>query len=290
MMFGFRDAFAYTECANCGCIQIDILPENIEKYYPDYYYSFHLEVPPLKRKPFLKRLFKDQRIRKIYRRKKEPFLEYLKAIDASASSKILDVGCGSGQLICRLFNEGFEYVAGVDKFIPQEINYGYGVKILKNGLDALADQSYDVVMMHHVLEHVEEQLAEMKEAYRVLKKNGHLIVRIPVKSAAWEKYHENWVQLDAPRHYFLHTQNSFEKLASDAGFVIKNRVYDSTAFQFWSSELYRRDLALYDGKTPRRPEDHFSQSELQEFTRQADALNNEKRGDQAVFYLAKSGR
>src|SRR5436190_21957778 len=40
MMFGFRDEFTYFECARCGCVQIQEVPANLAKYYPDNYYSF----------------------------------------------------------------------------------------------------------------------------------------------------------------------------------------------------------------------------------------------------------
>ena len=45
MMFGTRDRFAYFRCADCGCLQIGEVPENLSKYYPDNYYSYSL--PPL---------------------------------------------------------------------------------------------------------------------------------------------------------------------------------------------------------------------------------------------------
>ena len=40
MMFGLRDEFLYFECSTCGCVQIQEVPNNLPKYYPDNYYSF----------------------------------------------------------------------------------------------------------------------------------------------------------------------------------------------------------------------------------------------------------
>jgi len=39
MMFGFRDAFTYFECSECGCLQITEVPNNMERYYSSNYYS-----------------------------------------------------------------------------------------------------------------------------------------------------------------------------------------------------------------------------------------------------------
>src|SRR5262245_15424854 len=40
MMFGFRDSFAYFECAHCGCVQIAQTTGDLSKYYPEEYYSY----------------------------------------------------------------------------------------------------------------------------------------------------------------------------------------------------------------------------------------------------------
>jgi hypothetical protein len=45
------------------------------------------------------------------------------------------------------------------------------------------------------------------------------------------------VQLDCPRHLAIHTSRSMEQAAGLAGLTIAKTVYDSSAFQFWGSEL-----------------------------------------------------
>lgn len=40
MMFGLRHEFTYIQCAKCGCLQIARIPEDMDVYYPDSYYSF----------------------------------------------------------------------------------------------------------------------------------------------------------------------------------------------------------------------------------------------------------
>lgn len=290
MMFGFRDEFEYAECEECGCIQIRNEPENIKKYYPPYYYSFNREISTLKRKPFIKRLVKDYRIKRVYNRIQYPDLLLLKEAGVKASDKILDIGCGNGELICRLFNQGFEYVRGTDKFISNDINYGFGVKIHKAGLTEIPSSSYNFLMMHHVLEHIPNQLEELKECYRILKPKSFLLVRIPVKNRAWEIYKEDWVQLDAPRHYFIHTVKSIDTLAKETGFEIRKTIFDSSAFQFLVSEQYKKDISMYVTETylPYPSSKLFSDEEIIHFEERAKQLNKEQQGDQAAFYLYKN--
>ncbi len=289
-MFGFKGAFKYIECSLCGCLQINEVPEDLEKYYPPYYYAYNPETPTLKRLPFFKRLFAGTRIKKKYKNGTKLF-RYLKEINASVNDRILDFGCGNGLLICELFNQGFENVEGVDMFLPNEVNYGFGVNVHKKEVAELPHNSYDLVMMHHVLEHMPEQQKALLDVYRVLKDEGCLMIRIPVIGEAWEKYRENWVQLDAPRHLFLHTVQSLNILAEQTGFEVRKTFFDSSSFQFLGSELYERGIPLFskeDNYNLYSFDKLFSTEEIRDFESRAQELNKAHRGDSAVFYLYKS--
>lgn len=144
-------------------------------------------------------------------------------------------------------------------------------------------------MMHHVLEHMFDPEEEIRECYRILKSNSFLIVRIPVKNFVWEKYQENWAQLDAPRHFFIHTIKSMELLAKRSGFKMHSKIFDSTAFQFQGSEFYKADIPLHDMEThePYRMGRLLTKKQSRLFTREARILNKKELGDQAIFYLYK---
>jgi predicted SAM-dependent methyltransferase len=289
MMLGMRDEFAYAQCPNCGAIQIIDVPATIQNYYPEYYYSFQHIIPKLVRLPFIKRLFGNIRIKKKYRKSKVEVLNYLKPLGILPSQKILDIGCGKGKLICEMFNLGFTNIQGVDKYIHEEHNYGYGVKVLKKDLSELESNSYKLLMMHHVFEHMDDPYTEFAKCYQLLKKGGYLLVRIPVVGKAWEIYGKDWVQLDAPRHFFLHTIASINLLAEKTGFIIDDVSYDSTAFQFWGSELYKRDIPLVKPDTKKYVDakDYYSTDELTGYEIRAQELNTQNQGDQAIFYLRK---
>ena len=57
MMQGTRDEFGYTECARCGCLQIDDPVRDLARYYPGGYYSYRAtgRRNPLKRRVALSR-------------------------------------------------------------------------------------------------------------------------------------------------------------------------------------------------------------------------------------------
>src|SRR6185437_9012453 len=103
------------------------------------------------------------------------------------------------------------------------------------------------IMFHHSFEHIEDQIGTLAEVKSKLSPNGLCLIRIPVAQWAWRHYGVNWVQLDAPRHFVIHTHESMIMAAEQAGLNIVNVEYDSTAFQFWGSELYRKDIPLTEG-------------------------------------------
>lgn len=288
-MFGFKDEFRYQECSFCGCLQIAELPENIMKYYPPYYYSYTQKIPALKKQPLIKRLFKNLRLQIKYRKNTYPF-NYLKPINTGINDRILDVGCGNGLLICQLFNKGFKNVEGVDKFIQHPIDFGYGVKVMKKELTELKPHFYDLIMMHHVLEHMDQQKDALVDCRNLLKDDGCLMIRIPLIGEAWKLYQENWVQLDAPRHFFLHSLKSLQILAEKCGFEIRHIIFDSTDFQFWGSELYKKDIPLFAAEDDFKMyaiEKVFNSDELKTFELNAKQLNIDSKGDSASFYLYK---
>lgn len=260
-MMGSGDEFEYFKCPKCGCLQISKIPQNLAHYYDNGYYSFNLknkfEEAPLRswidKHRVKAALFQNDILGQILNAISKP-LEYIPWIlegKASLNSSILDVGCGQGRLLLRMALGGFKNLTGIDPFIENDLEYTNGVKIYKEDLQTFTEKKhqYDVIMLHHSFEHMPEQFLALNATAKLLKSNGTILLRIPLcDSYAWEHYEKNWVQLDAPRHLFLHTKKSIELLAKNSNLVIKKIIYDSSKFQFTGSELYRRGIALNSNK------------------------------------------
>ena len=299
MMFGYRDQFEYFECSKCGCLQIVEVPSNLEKYYPKNYSSFSEN--SVKKSNFINLYIKRQRTKYFLHSKGilrkclikiggPPNLPlWLKAAKPELNFEILDVGSGSGDLLLGLRDRGFSKLTGIDPFIKEDIFYKNGVRIYKKKLCELTQQ-FDFIMLHHSFEHVPDPLSILIDLFQKTKPDGLVLIRIPlVSSFAWRTYKTNWVQLDAPRHLFLHSVRSIELLTSKCGFIIENIDYDSKGFQFWGSEQYLRDIPLNDERSyninPKRS--IFSDCDIKVFEKKAEELNNSQNGDQACFYLRK---
>ena len=293
MMFGSREEFDYLECAYCGCVQLVNVPNDMAQYYPTNYYSFSEggveHFGPLR--AFLRKqkhsycLGGKNLIGKmlVQRAGVPPHYSWLRGGNVGFDSDILDVGCGTGNFLNLLKEDGFRKLTGVDPFIKDDIHYKNGVTIWKKTL-AQVDHQFDFVIMNHAFEHMAEPLVVLRDIRRVLKSGSYALIRIPVASSyAWRKYGVHWVQLDPPRHLFLHTLQSMKLLAEEAGLQISSVFYDSSTLQFTGSEKYLKDIPLTDTSGA----DLFSEADILSFQRRAAKLNEEEEGDQAGFYLHK---
>jgi len=298
MMFGFRDEFTYFECSKCGCLQIMQIPRNMGKYYPSSYYSFknvdksrNFLKQILKAKRDKYTLFKKDFVGKIISKKYPNMLfDMINRIEINYNSKIMDVGCGAGNFLYSLNKIGFKNLVGVDPYLRESIKEG-DVEIYNKSIRKLPDnQKYDFIIFNHSFEHISDQLQTLIKVYKLLSEDGVCLIRMPIKTEYfWNCYGINWVQIDAPRHFFLHTLKSFELLVKKSGMSIQDIVFDSTEFQFWGSEQYKRDISLNSENSysinPKKS--IFTLSEIEEFKKIAKELNTKEQGDQAAFFYKK---
>jgi len=207
-------------------------------------------------------------------------------------SQLLDVGSGVGHTLFSLRGLGFERLIGVDPFITRSIRFPGGITVLKKQINEV-EGKFDYVVLNHSIEHMDEPLNVLKDVRRLLAPGGQVLISTPIASSfASREYGVNWVQLDAPRHLFVHSVKSIEHMAKQAGLRIIEAVYESTEFQFWGSEQYRAGIPLHDkrsyARSPKRS--MFSAKEILGFRRRAAELNRAHDGDEASLYLqANSG-
>lgn len=302
MMYGLREPFDYFECTDCGCVQIASYPSDISRHYPSDYYAYQsqdispaparstslketaksylMRIPAVRRRVLRERLTQDWLYDKALL---SLYVDHL----ADTEARILDVGCGGGALLRQLLLLGYRNARGVDPYIPADISHGGSPFIRKAQLRDL-DGSYDCISFHHALEHMPDQGSVLNEVRRLLAPNGMALVRIPIVGGeAWRTYRENWVQLDPPRHYYLHSERSLHVLAEQCGLHVRSISYDSTGLQFWGSELYLRDVPLLDPRSPARgSHEIFPAAMLAEWEGRAARLNAARDGDQVVVVLA----
>jgi SAM-dependent methyltransferase len=115
---------------------------------------------------------------------------------------ILDIGCGRGGLLKAFARMGCE-CCGVERTeFPSEAE-AQGIRFYRGLLEDISFEpaSFDVVILWHVLEHMESPIAVLREINRILRPGGILAVAVPnFGSFQARLFRKHWFHLDLPRH------------------------------------------------------------------------------------------
>ncbi len=160
-------------------------------------------------------------------------------------ARLLDVGCGSGHMLQRMQNLGWE-VEGVD-FDPNAVRNAQRkeLTVRLGSLEAQGypDNAFDAIVMSHLLEHVHDPLQLLRESLRICKPGGHLVVVTP-NSGSWghRRFRNAWVHLDPPRHLHVFSLPSLRGLAEKAGFQrqVASTTIRATDWAFMASKSIQR--------------------------------------------------
>ncbi len=134
---------------------------------------------------------------------------------------LLDIGAGTGDFLLEAKKQNWITTGIEPNDKAKQIAIQKGVSFGTN-LEELANESFDVISMWHVLEHVpnlEEHIAILK---RLLKPNGTIIIAVPnFKSYDAKYYKEFWAAYDVPRHLWHFSKTAIEKLFGDQNMQLK---------------------------------------------------------------------
>jgi 2-polyprenyl-3-methyl-5-hydroxy-6-metoxy-1,4-benzoquinol methylase len=143
--------------------------------------------------------------------------------DFSPGEKILDIGCGTGELLNYCAGKGYR-VQGVE-LNDRARNFAqnsYHLTIAKNLTDLTASaEKFDVITLWHVLEHFYMLNRPLQIVKEVLLPGGVLIIALP-NCNSWDAKHykEHWAAYDIPRHLSHFSYPTFKLLAFRNGFEV----------------------------------------------------------------------
>ena len=111
------------------------------------------------------------------------------AIDRSVNGcTILDVGCGNGQISEYFMLNNTVY--GVDVEDKRDDSGSkYQFSLIQDETLPFEENMFDIVISHHVIEHVNNQTKHLSEIKRVLKKDGYAYLGCPNKSSPFMAGH-----------------------------------------------------------------------------------------------------
>jgi 2-polyprenyl-3-methyl-5-hydroxy-6-metoxy-1,4-benzoquinol methylase len=151
--------------------------------------------------------------------------------------RICELGCGSGRLLEEFRAAGHRVVGVEPSESAREIAHAQGLEVFGGTAESppeeIRTQSFDVVLMNHVLEHCRDPKRALERAWSLLEPNGRLVAETPNNEAAglqWAK--AAWPWLDIPRHLHFFTAKSLHQICEDSGFEVSSVDFRGYARQF----------------------------------------------------------
>jgi SAM-dependent methyltransferase len=147
-----------------------------------------------------------------YRGRREVLERVIDGLGLPPAARILDAGCGSGRNMIELARRGS--VTGVevsDMSVCLARARDAGEVIAGSVLQMpFESASFDLVVCLDVIEHLEDDLAALRELRRVIKPGGALLVTVPAYQWLWSGHDE------VNHHYRRYTRKTLESVAEEA--------------------------------------------------------------------------
>lgn len=237
----------YYECFGCGVLYLDPrpIPETIRRAYESYYTHSVLEERPRRhrldtlalgiRNDYLKGKFGHLNSPTLaggrwlmyllppWLRLEWDYMARHLPQPSPEKNRLLDVGCGNGDFMARAKTAGWE-VTGVD-FDPKAVatSRSRGLNTLQGDLasQGFPPESFDVVTLSNVIEHVHDPHGLIREISKILRPRGRLWVATPnTASLVHRHFRKSWLDLEPPEHLILFHRGSLKRLLQEEGFAV----------------------------------------------------------------------
>ena len=305
LFLGTKDDFQYLFCSVCSSLSIKSIPDNISEYYSKYY-SLYDEgnYKDTFRRNLLKRIIAKAKPDKLIfnltgcflKKQNDLRLKSFLRTGVSKNSKILDVGCGTGEFLKEISFLGYTNLIGIDPFIREDISKK-NFQIYRKDIFKMEGR-FDLIMFHHSFEHMEDLNSVINKIYQLLEDDGICLIRLPnVDSFGFKKFRGAWFSIHAPFHYVLPSYEGFNILANKAKLEIKRVVGEHLDFFFLLSINHALGITDYEffgirkylesnEKKPKIPP-LFTKSEFKFWKNKAKVINGSGLEDWRAYFLIK---
>jgi SAM-dependent methyltransferase len=229
--------FRIAKCRGCDLIYLNPRPYewDLPTYYPEHYAPFSRSKPGNLARSWL------------HSRSVSELSSFL-----SSPKRIVDVGCGTGELLEIVRNAGNSRIEGVEPS-PEAVRIARETRNIPIHPGTLEQArfdsaSIDTVLMSHVLEHLPSPSKTLREVARILKPGGAVIIWVPnANSFAARILGRYWMGWDVPRHLYSFTPGSLHKLLTAAELLPGKILHERHAIEWaWGLRLWTRARAGND--------------------------------------------
>lgn len=207
--------FRLVRCRHCGLIYQNpqLTSDELLAYYPQESYQRYTPAMADERS-LVRRTGRQHGMWRRYR--------WVRRHAQRENGRLLDVGCATGAFLATVRQQGWE-VTGVElsPYAAQYAREKVGLDVRTGTLEeaGFAADTFHVVTMWDVFEHVADPRGTLAEVARVLRPGGLLVAAVPNPSSFEARlFGEHWAGWDRPRHLHLYTPTVLRELLAEAGF------------------------------------------------------------------------
>jgi len=209
--------FTLFQCSQCEFVFTQDHPgkDNISSYYKSEDYVSHSNTS----EGMVNKLYHFFRGYMLGKKRK-----LIQRLTKKRTGNILDIGSGTGFFLNHMREHGWN-VTGIE---PSEEGrnfcrdqFALEIKDEKT-LFSLPEDSFDVITLWHVLEHVQDIDEYMIKIRSILRGDGILLIALPnLNSTDAAIYKDKWAAYDVPRHLWHFSPVSFQKLTAKHQFQLQ---------------------------------------------------------------------
>ncbi|GHV12091.1 hypothetical protein FACS189491_04460 [Spirochaetia bacterium] len=230
------EGFAFVRCARCGLVQMNPQPllKAIRSRYQEGHGNDYLSYELANEASFLRLqelALADagfDEIEAALKNRTRPADEQTQAGQFTqpgqpARPRVLDIGCATGALLANLMKRGWT-CAGVEispsaEYARRERNLD--VRSLPLEENHFPGSSFDLVLASHLIEHLNNPAAFVKEVYRILAPGGYFLVTTPNISGFQARLFKSRWRSAIFDHLYLFSVKTLSRLLAEKGFTIE---------------------------------------------------------------------
>ncbi len=164
----FRARIRTSECTRCSLVFQNprLTSESASMFYRRYYRnSFHTR----------------QKSEQLFARSCRRGSEIVKFLgqDLDGVRSALEVGCGYGGILVALARRGIDVQGCDENPMSVSVATAHGVPVTLGGFDALPERRYDLIILSHVLEHVDQPVPFLERLKSLLAPGGSIFIEVP---------------------------------------------------------------------------------------------------------------
>ena len=162
------------------------------------------------------------------------------------SSRVLELGCGSGRNLKRLAEDGCSATGIEPNRAAASAAAQFGTVLVGDdrSVENFDAAAFDIVQAYMVIEHVRDPIAALSGLRRVCRPGGMIELMVPnFASHQRKRFSKNWFPLQLPRHWHHFTADTITLALERAGWTGIEVWQQPTTVDYWKSLALRHETS-----------------------------------------------